>query len=256
MLLSPSAFAVCSVSDIRPGGGPGDAFVGPVCNNGLSGAFLDGAYRNCIYISGTDLVPASPSFAFDGVAAPIESIFTDGAFQVFCVASLPLRSQPVDVSVLVAPGCELAKADVYSTPGSCPDGENFQASIEGEVFLDRNRNGIRDDGEPGLEGVTVDLTNGGSNASTTTDQDGRWGVLILEGPVTVDTDDATLPAGVVLTAGIDPNGVLATGGQLTDAGQDGYFFPPQLVPVIGWVGLLGLLGLLGASGLRALRHQF
>ena len=49
-------------------------------------------------------------------------------------------------------------------------------SIGDRVWLDENANGIQDDGEPGVEGVTVEarICGGGLAATTTTDANGAY----------------------------------------------------------------------------------
>jgi len=52
----------------------------------------------------------------------------------------------------------------------------FKEEISGVVFNDLNQNGVRDRGEPGLAGITVNLLDTGGNviATTTTDSFGRY----------------------------------------------------------------------------------
>src|SRR5262245_9823720 len=77
----------------------------------------------------------------------------------------------------VAAGC--SNSDNDSNGGSAnalsPTGA-LCGSIGDRVWLDENGNGIQDDGEPGVEGVTVEaeICGGGLAATTTTDANGNY----------------------------------------------------------------------------------
>ncbi|MCL7412203.1 MAG: MSCRAMM family adhesin SdrC [ANME-2 cluster archaeon] len=74
-------------------------------------------------------------------------------------------------------------------------------SIGDFVWNDLNGNGIQDAGEPGIPGVTVNLSNeSGILATTTTDSNGFYlfdGLCI--NCYTVEVDESTLPAGMIQT---------------------------------------------------------
>ncbi len=105
------------------------------------------------------------------------------------------------------------------------DGYRPQGSVFGRVFLDPNGNKIQDLGEPGINNVTVQITDSaGKVVTTTTNASGDWSVLgVLSGNATVKVIDSTLPVGVVLTTtGSDPNVVNVLPNIANDAGKDGY----------------------------------
>ncbi len=85
-------------------------------------------------------------------------------------------------------------------------GYRSDTAVGDRIWLDRNGDGVQDDGEPGLPGVEVTVTSAGTNGvlgdsddvvfTTTTDENGHWMVGRLpEGPVRVEVTDG-LPAGV------------------------------------------------------------
>jgi uncharacterized repeat protein (TIGR01451 family) len=125
--------------------------------------------------------------------------------------------------------------------------------VQGLVFLDANRNGSVDGGEPGLAGVTVNLLQGTTVVATaTTDATGHY--LFIAPPLgnyTVDVVDSTVLAIVPsseLTAGVDPSALALVGGTaLTHAGIDGYMTKISAIPshlsgrvTVGGVGIPGV----------------
>ena len=91
--------------------------------------------------------------------------------------------------------------------------------MTGVVFADVNGNGSRDAGEPGLSGVSVTV----GSQTVVTDGSGVYTASgVPAGSVTVDIVEASLPAGSVQTAGVDPSTVAVTGGATADAGVDGF----------------------------------
>ena len=77
------------------------------------------------------------------------------------------------------------------------------AVVEGIVFQDMNGNGQLDEGEPGLDGITVRATQiagDGSDMSTTTDSEGRYRFEALTLVHQIAVDESTLPAGATLTS--------------------------------------------------------
>ena len=251
-LTASSASAVCTISNLRAGGQAGDAYVGPTCNS-------DGSYRGCVYAEGVDFPGGNAvSLTIDGVDAPIAfQVDLSPTVHVVCATTLPLRSGPVDVEVVLAPGCSRSELDIYLTPTECPAGENGLASVEGHVFEDLNGDGDQDPGEPDLPGVTVDIVSGLDSRSAVTDAFGNYGSVITAGDVTVDVDETTLPQGYVQTAGTDPTVIQANAGVLTDAGVDGYRLAPPRpvapVPTLGTMSFLLLAGLLGFVARMRLR---
>ena len=97
-------------------------------------------------------------------------------------------------------------------------------SIGDLVFLDLDGDGVLDAGEPGIEGVTVDLLDAAGTtvlASTTTDADGNYSFLGLDaGTFQVRvTDTASVLVGLNLSSGSNPTGaiVLAAGQNYVNA---------------------------------------
>jgi uncharacterized protein (DUF2141 family) len=112
------------------------------------------------------------------------------------------------------------------------DGYQTGGTVSGHLFLDSNGNGIQDGGEADLANIDVVLTDQfGGTYTVASDNNGNWSASgIPDGAVTVDVDnsDPDFPAGVVQTAGTDPQSVIVIGGQTTDAGVDGYALPSVL----------------------------
>ena len=80
------------------------------------------------------------------------------------------------------------------------------ASVGDRLWLDLDGNGLQDAGEPGINGVSVDLLDAGgvviSNQVTSGDGDYDFGSLV-PGDYTVRVDGTTLPAGLVQTFELD-----------------------------------------------------
>jgi hypothetical protein len=78
-------------------------------------------------------------------------------------------------------------------------------SVGDRVWNDANGNGVQDAGEDGINGVTVQLVDGGGNliASTVTAGDGNYSFSYLAGSYSVSVVPGTLPAGVSPTYDLD-----------------------------------------------------
>ena len=99
-----------------------------------------------------------------------------------------------------------------STPTATPT--PTRGTVAGEVFLDTNRNGARDGGEPGLPGRLIYLEQGAEIYNTTTGGDGRFGFNdVLPGLWSVL---AVLPSGYETTNGVNPRPVLVASGSQVD----------------------------------------
>ncbi len=83
-----------------------------------------------------------------------------------------------------------------------------EAIISGRIFSDDNNNGMFDNGEPGISGVTVT----GDNATATTDGNGEFLLSVSGGTVTVTVDESTLGAGYILTTDNSTQTLDASGG--------------------------------------------
>ncbi|MBI1292164.1 hypothetical protein GC173_13130, partial [bacterium] len=103
------------------------------------------------------------------------------------------------------------------------DGYQLRGSVTGTVYTDTNGNGSKDDGETGIGGVLVTVTNGlGGSFTDTTEADGTWSVSgVPAGEASVNVNDADLPAGAVQTDGNDPTTVTVVGGSSVST-ADGY----------------------------------
>lgn len=127
-------------------------------------------------------------------------------------------------------------ADVMLEEGQTLDvdfGYVMQGSIADRVFLDLDGDGIQDADEPGIEGVTVTLTEAGPDGifgtaddvvrTTETGPDGSFAFEELpEGTYRIDVVDATLPDGVTLTTGNDPQDITLAMGQMAVGTPIGY----------------------------------
>jgi len=118
---------------------------------------------------------------------------------------------------------------VTSTSGTAITNENFgdfqSATVTGEVFNDLNGDGILDNGEPGLQGWTVELfDNSGKLASSAvTDANGNY-LLTGAGPGTLTVTEV-VPTGWIQTFPTPPAGhsVNATSGGLVTGQNFGNF---------------------------------
>ena len=111
------------------------------------------------------------------------------------------------------------------------DGYYTPAEIFGHLYLDENGNGMQDPGEPDLPGVDVIITQSdGSMITLTTDGNGDWNSDVLPGVTSADVDetDPEYPTGYDQTEGDDPTTVVAIAGDMTDAGNDGYYLLTEI----------------------------
>jgi hypothetical protein len=114
-------------------------------------------------------------------------------------------------------------------------GYRLNGSVGDRVWNDGNGDGVQDAGEPGINGVTVQLLDGGNNviATTTTSGDGNYSFGGLAGGTySVKIVAASLPAGFVETYDLDGVATanqatfsLASGQNRTDV-DFGYRTPP------------------------------
>ena len=100
-------------------------------------------------------------------------------------------------------------------------------SIQGHVYNDLNNNGVQDPGEPDLAGVNVIVTDSlGNTQIVVTDSNGDYTVTVTGGQdVTIDIDEATLPAGAILSEGTDPTTVTVISGTTVFEENNGYYIP-------------------------------
>ena len=118
-------------------------------------------------------------------------------------------------------------------------------SIGDFVWNDLNRNGIQDMGEPGIDGVTVELLmNNEVVATTTTGPNGYYAFTgLCAGDYVVDVDETTLPMGYVPSpnmqgddATVDSNGSPANVTLLTDNSSDPTIDFGFYAPCTGMIG--------------------
>lgn len=105
------------------------------------------------------------------------------------------------------------------------------ASIGDTVWYDANDNGVQDEGEPGIPGVSIQLfsdtdcdgTADGLLATTSTSASGVYGFTSLPGGCyVVAVDEATVPEGYVTSTFNSPLAVSVAGGQAYDEADFGY----------------------------------
>ncbi|WP_461509494.1 beta strand repeat-containing protein, partial [Rhodopirellula baltica] len=131
------------------------------------------------------------------------------------------------------PGATLTTSNdpqtVTVTGGAASDatdtGYQSVGTINGQVFLDTNGDGVQDGGEPGLPNVDVVITDEFGNSQTvSTDANGEYTASVAEGDVTVNVDesDPQMIAGATLTTSNDPQTVAVTGGSTSNASDTGY----------------------------------
>lgn len=130
----------------------------------------------------------------------------------------------------VGDGSDTVTAVVNSSVAVEGNGYYFPGTVNGSLFSDTNGNGVRDPGEPGLEGINIIITDSlGDQHIVTTDEDGNWSVSVPPGTTLVDIDNTGLPTGSVQTVGNDPVTVTAVSGQATPSGSSAGFFQPGTV---------------------------
>ena len=114
---------------------------------------------------------------------------------------------------------------------TCDFGYDRPGAIGDRVWNDFNGNGIQDPGEPGINGVPVNLYDSNNNliASDTTHDNGNYLITgVPTGTYTVRVDDTFLPGGLTPTYDLDgvqtPNAavVTITGGQIRTDVDFGY----------------------------------
>lgn len=108
---------------------------------------------------------------------------------------------PVGQAPLNPPG-DHADSLVLVSIGSNYTGADFGYKPSGAVgdfvWLDLNQNGVADAGEPGLANVALQLSNGVTTLSATTDFDGYWSAILPDGNWTVTVSSANFTAGAPL----------------------------------------------------------
>jgi len=102
-------------------------------------------------------------------------------------------------------------------------------SVCGTVYVDVNKNGLKDYGEPGIADITVNITDSnGKVTSVETGADGKYcanGIAEGKAIVDVDENDPDMPADSEPTLNPDPSPVNVIANKHNDAGIDGYYNP-------------------------------
>ena len=137
------------------------------------------------------------------VVSPGKIVTDEDGFQL---PAPPTRSPPTSALPTMAPPTPTGK-------------------VTGVVFEDRNGNGRKDPGEPGIEGIDViSIDSSGKTQMITTNENGKYNAIVPYGPVITDIDENTLPPGAVQTAGDDPMRLdVPAGSMITN--KDGFQFP-------------------------------
>ncbi len=156
---------------------------------GLSGVVCTGTGISCAYNSGSGAV------TFSGLPGSL----TSGQTANLTLSYTAPATGPVAVSTEIG---------TTTNQGSnvAPDTANGStiilatATVDGNVYNDKNGNGTFDTGEPGINGVTVSLKDSGNNlvATTTTDGSGFYSFT-------------NLPAGTYSVTETDPANYVSTG---------------------------------------------
>lgn len=203
-------------------GEPGLAGIDVVITDSQAGIWTVTTDGNGDY--GRALPAGSTSLDIDDTTLPAGAVQTEGT----------------DPTVVVVPaGGGAADVDGYRVPGT----------LSARVFEDSNGNGVQDALEPGLPGIDVAITDSLSATQTlTTDGNGDVSALVPAGSTTVDVDDTTLPANMVLTAGTDPVVVVVAGGADTLVLFGYQFLPLQAIPTLDSLGLALLASALALAG--------
>jgi serine-aspartate repeat-containing protein C/D/E len=167
----------------------------------------------------TATTDASGGFSFSGIKVSIGSYVLSEIVPTGFVQTAP--PAPGTFSMTLAPG-QNATGFLFGNRAAAP------ASISGVKFNDANGNGLRDTGEAGVSGVTIQLRNSiGFISSTTTDTSGNFSFTGLSaGPYILSE---VVPAGSVQTlpgGGAGINITLTPGQNAT-----GFLFGNQVVVV-------------------------
>jgi len=105
------------------------------------------------------------------------------------------------------------------------DGYYESAEVFGHIYIDDNKNGVQDPGEPNVANLDVVITDSNGNMQTvTTNAAGDWVAIVPPGTTTADIDenDPQFPTGLSQSEGEDPTMSFAIAGESVDGGTDGY----------------------------------
>ena len=169
----------------------------------------------------------SPVLSGVSVTVGSQTVVTD-ASGIYTASGVPAGSVAVDIVEASLPAGSVQTAGVDpttvtvtggATADAGADGFQQRGGVSGVVFSDVNGNGAQDAGEPGLSGVSVMV----GSQTVVTDGSGVYTASgVPAGSVSVDIVEASLPAGSVQTAGVDPTTVTVPASGTADAGSDGF----------------------------------
>jgi len=152
--------------------------------------------------------PTSPCVPPPAAPAPIATVVTaaDGSFTFSNVAfGSYFVSETVPAgfvrTVPFAPGILVATVDIghQAVSGLLFGNQQVGGSISGSKFNDLNGNGVRDTGEPGVSGVTIQVRNSAGQLAGTTQTDAAGNFSIANLPPGTYTISEVVPAGSVQT---------------------------------------------------------
>lgn len=233
--------AATSILALHPGGTVSGRIYRDIDGDGAQGAGEPG-------LAGVDVVITDSQ-------AGLWTVTTDGNGDFGRAVPAGPTSLDVDATTLPAGAVQTEGTDptvvVVPEGGSASDVDGYQVlgTLSARVFEDANGNGVQDALEPGMPGIDVVITDSLSATQTlTTDANGDVSAIVPDGSTTVDVDDTTLPANMVLTAGTDPAAVVVAGGADTLVLFGYQFLPLQAIPTLDALGLALLTIALGLAG--------
>lgn len=204
----------------------------------LEWAGLDGILGTSDDASIATFTDSDGHYQFDNLAA--------GLYRVNVSQDLPsfprglTNSNDAHPDDILANGVTLLTLADGATDLEADFGYTGTGAIGDYVWNDYDSDGIQDLAEPGIPGVTVNLTWAGQDAifgtsddvdySTETGSLGRYLFRLLPaGRFRVSVDTSTLPAGLTAqTAGGDPQSILLSGGEVNLTADFGYAFSGTL----------------------------
>ncbi|MBW8873571.1 MAG: carboxypeptidase regulatory-like domain-containing protein [Acidobacteria bacterium] len=140
------------------------------------------------------------NYSFSNVTAGTYTVSVDDT-------TLPGGATPTyDLDGIATPHTAVVTLTTGTSRTDVDFGYRGNASVGDRVWNDRNGNGVQDAGEPGLNGVTVQIYDFNNNllASQVTSGDGNYTFShLLEDQYTVQVVHATVPAGYVQTFDLD-----------------------------------------------------
>lgn len=214
-----------------------------------------------------DILLTVRSAGADGVFDTLDDIVVQQRTDVsgkYLVEGLPagevrVSYDPTELPLGYVPSSDLDGADAFSAVATLTTGPprldvDFvvvgSATLNGTVFNDRDGNGVRNGGEPGIPGIGVVIVWNGPSGDvtlrTTTDAEGAWQLPTLpSGKYTVTLDPTTFPSGfrpttaTASTVELPPFGVRSVVSGLTTLALA---FTGGAPGILGVMALLLLLG--------------